>query len=109
MSPKTIASILAILGVIAAAYFAVTSYREMASENAKLSRELASEKATTKELRAQARRITETLNRNTHSTTTIIEKTKETKEALNALPETNSCANSAPIQLVLERLRDGSK
>lgn len=106
MSPKTIASILAILGVIATAYFAVTSYREMAKQNADLQSEVTALKAEKAATEKAYKALTTTLDTNEATRTKIVEHTTEIERQINAQPKTTDCQSSPAVTLTIKRLRD---
>lgn len=106
MSIKVIAAGIIGLLIIAAAYFAVTSYRDMAAENTKLKGQVTQLNADNKALENAADRIAKGLSANQESTTRVIERTREIERQINASPTTTKCLDAPAIGVVLGSLRD---
>lgn len=106
MSLRFIGIAMTVLAVIAAAYFAVTSYREMAKQNANLQSEVTALKADKEATEKAYKAMTTTLDTNETTRTKIVEHTTEIERQINAQPETTDCQSSPAVALTIKRLRD---
>lgn len=106
MNWKLIVSGVIGLLVIAAAYFAVASYTEMAAKNTKLEGQVTQLTADKKAVEDAADRIAKGLTANQETTTRVIERTREIERQINAQPTTTKCVDAPAIGIVLDSLRD---
>lgn len=99
---KYIISGIALLGLIATAYFAVESYNSVIADNQKLKQQVTGLTAE----RDTYKRISETVSENDQKTQTIIQNTRTLEREIQKIPVTTQCVDSPAISYVIDRLRD---
>ena len=109
MSLRIIALGLPVLAVIAATYFAITTYRDTAQENAKLVAEVTKLKDDMEAAAKAQKAIGSTIDKNETTTTRVIERTREIEGAIHALPTTTACLEQPAIRTLLDGLRDNER
>lgn len=99
---KYIISGIALLGLIATAYFAVQSYNSVIADNQKLKQQVSGLTAE----RDTYKRISETVSENEQATQTIIQNTRTIEREIQKMPVTTQCVDAPAIKYVIDRLRD---
>lgn len=99
---KYIISGIALLSLIATAYFAVQSYNSVIADNQKLKQQVTGLTAE----RDTYKRISETVSENEQATQTIIQNTRTIEREIQKQPITTQCVDSPSIKYVIDRLRD---
>lgn len=105
MPIKYIALGLAILGVIAGAYFAITAYNNTMKENAKLKIEISSVKAQKDQMEKDYKNIVSTVDKNETMTHQVTEKTNTIIREIQSAPVTTQCVSSPSIGIAIDRLK----
>lgn len=95
---------LALIGIVATSYFAVSHYNAVLKKNTELEISLKSERQSSRELKDTYDHIIQSVQVNDTNTKTIIERTATIEREIASAPVTHDCVNSPAIQIALGHL-----